>query len=53
MQTALEKSQNGYPTNVTQDVDALVLMFAHVLPDKPVLLMKSTIGKMKKKVFSF
>ena len=52
MQTALEKSQKGYPTNVTQDVDILLLMISHAVPDKPVLLMKPLIGKLKQKVFS-
>ena len=52
VQTALAKSEKGYPTIVTQDVENLVLMIAHALPDKPVLLMKPPIGKMKKKVFS-
>ena len=52
VQTALEKSQKGYPTIVTQDVDILVLMIAHALPGKPALLMKPPIGKVKKKVFS-
>ena len=52
VQTALEMSQKGYPTIVTQDVDILVLMIAHALPDKPFLLMKPLIEKVKKKVFS-
>ena len=52
VQIPLEISQKGYPTIVTQGVDILVLMIAHVLPDKPVLLMKPLIGKVKKKVFS-
>ena len=52
VQTALGMSQKGYPIIVTQDVDILLLMIAHALPDKPVLLMKLLIGKVKKKVFS-
>lgn len=52
VQTALEESQKGLLTIVTQDVDILVLMVAHALPDKPVLLMKPPIGKVKRKVFS-
>ena len=52
VQNPLKKSEKGYPTIVTQDVEILVLMIAHVLPDKPVLLMKPLIGKVKKKVFS-
>ena len=52
VQTALEMSQKGYPKIVTQDVDILVLVIAHTLPDKPVLLMKPLIGKVKKEVFS-
>ena len=51
VQTRLEKSEKGYPTIVTQDVDILELMIAHALPDKPVLLMKPLIEKVKKKVF--
>ena len=51
VQTVLEMSQKGYPTIVTQDVDILVLMIAHALPDKPVLLMKPPIVKVKKKIF--
>ena len=52
VQTVLQKSQKGYPTIVTQDVDILVLMIAYALPEKFVLLMKPPIVKMKKKVFS-
>ena len=52
VQTALEMFQKGYPTIVTQDVAILVLMIAHALPDKPVLLMKPSIRKVKKKIFS-
>ena len=52
MQTALEKSQKGYPTIVTQTVDILVLTIADALPDKPALLMKPPNGKVKKIVFS-
>ena len=51
VQTALKMSQKGYPIIVTQDVDILVLMIAHALPDKFVLLMEPPIGKVKK-VFS-
>ena len=52
VQTALKKSQKYYPTIVTQDVNILVLMIAHALPDKPFLLMKPLTEKVKKKVFS-
>ena len=52
VQTALKKSQKGYPAFVTQDVFILVLMISYALPDKPFLLMKPLIEKVKKKVFS-
>ena len=49
VQTALEKSQKDYLTIVIQVFDILMLMIAHALSDKPVLLMKPLIRKVRKK----
>lgn len=52
VQTAVEISEKFSTTIVTQDVDVLVLMIAYALPDKPILLLKPPIGRVKRKVFS-
>ena len=45
-------SQKDYPTIVTQDIDILVLMIVHALPENPVHLMKPPILIVKKKIIA-